>query len=492
MSILKSSVECLLSSFLGSRRACSGACFSLLLCSLFFASVILVGCRDLPNNRVRIFSQNNVDLVLEFDGRRITIDEGFIKIDGRTVSVSRTKFQIPPSLGIQVQNEHFHLVKPVADNSLAWQRTPSGIRICGLPLPDLLVPNSLIVKSNNPARFGVRLASDQYSMDPKWGILLAKEDAKEGAESVLIDYEVRRQRICTIASDVTGKLHLILGPLAAGSPSPPEIAKDMIPVVNVLAPAFEQNLAKSDIIPIAPSASSSAIFLPSLTVESKTSCGGANQENYNLLLAKTLVKLKSGNPIKICFVGDSVTCGCCVSQAAMAFPAAFISRLKNKFPQSLVKYSVFGAGGTTSQTQFDKYIKMLTHQKPELFPDLVVVEFVNDLSLSKSELVKNYTHFSNAMRSHGIEVVVCLPHWVSPTLYGFDRDEWHAISSRPYYTVLPELARSCSFAIADIGRRSRNAANEGLTPELLLADKVNHPNDRGHAIYAEELMKCLQ
>ncbi len=491
MSIIESSVNCSLSSFLTSRRACFSACFSLLL-SLTVACLLLIGCGNLQDNKVRIFSQNNVDLVLKFDGRRITIDEGTIKIDGRTVSISRTKFEIPTSLGIQVQNEPFQLVKPVADNSLAWQRTPSGVRICGLPLPDLMVQNSLVVKSKKPAHFGARLASDKYSLDPKWGILLANVNAKDSVESVLIDYQVRRQRICTIASDVTGKLHLVLGPLAAGSPSPPEVAKNMLPVVNILAPAFEQSLEKSDIMPIVPSTTTSAIFLPSPTVDSKTLSGAASQNNYHLLLSKTLAKLKSSKPTNICFVGDSVTCGCCVSQANMAFPAAFISRLKNKYPDSIVKYSVFGAGGTTSQTQFDNYIKTLTHQKRELLPDLVVVEFVNDLSLRGRELVKNYTHFADVMRSHDIEVIVCLPHWVSPTLYGFDRDEWHAISSRPYYTVLPELARSCRFAIADIGLRSRDAANEGLTPELLLADKVNHPNDRGHAIYAEELMKCLQ
>jgi hypothetical protein len=117
-----------------------------------------------------------------------------------------------------------------------------------------------------------------------------------------------------------------------------------------------------------------------------------------------------------------------------------------------------------------------------------VLEFVNDLSLPAEELLKNYSQTFAPTQASGSEVIVCLPHLPWPHFYG---QSWQTIADKQFYHVIPELARKNNCAVANIAYHWLHIDEEGLQPIDLMADQANHPNDYGHRIYAQELIKTI-
>lgn len=473
------------------------------------ACLALVGCSTKANTAVRLFSSGNTNLELVIEGRRINVAGGTVKVDGKTREIKPTSFDIPDSPGQNYKDESFQLVKPTEDNSLSWQRTPLGVKVCGLAVPNLLVTDSLQIIPMQRPNHQVPLARKEITLDKKWGIIFAAHDTAKASENVLLNYTVRQQRICTIAADRFGKLHLITGKLSRGSPSPPSVQADKLALINVLAPPFDAELEPEDVMLIKPKLTETVYPWTYADVEdSYHSIALKEKKKEKNCLRKTIQKLSEGSPVSICFIGDSVTYGCCASSPSGHFTNLLVEKLKRKYPSSSISWDVFAKGGSNSTTQFKNYLEEYASSNtlkvkvsasgvrnpPSIAvkPDLVIVEFVNDLSLPEEQVARNYSQFVEAMQVQGIETIICLPHLVNPTFYGLKSSDWLTIAQKPYYRVIAELAVQKKFALANVASRTLMAQREGLKPELLLADGANHPNDRGHQIYAEEIMSCLE
>jgi hypothetical protein len=63
---------------------------------------------------------------------------------------------------------------------------------------------------------------------------------------------------------------------------------------------------------------------------------------------------------------------------------------------------------------------------------------------------------------------------------------------RPYVLALRDFADKHHIALADASARWQHLAQEGLPYLTLLDNTINHPDDRGHRLFAEELWKCFQ
>ena len=61
-------------------------------------------------------------------------------------------------------------------------------------------------------------------------------------------------------------------------------------------------------------------------------------------------------------------------------------------------------------------------------------------------------------------------------------------------TVTREAPSACaiSIALADAAARWGHLWKEGLPYLTLLHNTINHPDDRGHRLFAEELWKCFR
>jgi len=63
---------------------------------------------------------------------------------------------------------------------------------------------------------------------------------------------------------------------------------------------------------------------------------------------------------------------------------------------------------------------------------------------------------------------------------------------RPYVLTLREFADKHNVALADASARWEHLWKEGLPYLTLLHNTINHPDDRGHRLFAEELWKCFR
>ena len=127
------------------------------------------------------------------------------------------------------------------------------------------------------------------------------------------------------------------------------------------------------------------------------------------------------------------------------------------------------------------------HSHPEAVEQNRQQQRLRDRKRRLTELVKN--NLALDLKQAGAEVVLCTPHLPAPQLMA--AASWQAVAAKPYIKFVRQTAASAQVALADVAARWNSLRREGLNPDFMLVDEVIHPNDRGHAIYAEELLKCF-
>jgi hypothetical protein len=69
--------------------------------------------------------------------------------------------------------------------------------------------------------------------------------------------------------------------------------------------------------------------------------------------------------------------------------------------------------------------------------------------------------------------------------------EMRELERRPYEFALREFASKHNIALADASARWEHLSKEGILYLTLLNNTINHPDDRGHRLFAEELWACF-
>jgi len=119
-------------------------------------------------------------------------------------------------------------------------------------------------------------------------------------------------------------------------------------------------------------------------------------------------------------------------------------------------------------------------------PDLVTIEFVNDMVLPEADVQKNYAWALAQLRAVGAEVILITPHFTMPEMMGhkFPRGS----ETRANVALLRKFAADNRIALADTSRRWDHLESEGIPYITLLDNGINHPNDRGHELFVKELL----
>ena len=272
--------------------------------------------------------------------------------------------------------------------------------------------------------------------------------------------------------DESGNAKLIQGKPVRSAPQGPDVSELFCPLAHIYVESNAQSLTPSAILPIL----STQTFNYPLDVR---------EHNHNVL-SNTLSKLKDSQPITVVFWGDSITGGADATNKGLCFANVFITTLKTKFPNASISAINLGVGGTNTNGRLAGFqADVLTHK-----PDLIVIEFVNDLLLPQKLLETNYNTVLLLAKHAGAEVILLSPHFPTPKLMGVK--DWASVGAMPYIRFLRHLTQTSQAALADVSLRWEHLDREGLRPDLMLVDRLIHPNDRGHAIYAEELIKCFE
>ena len=93
------------------------------------------------------------------------------------------------------------------------------------------------------------------------------------------------------------------------------------------------------------------------------------------------------------------------------------------------------------------------------------------------------------MSKLGAEVILITPHFTMPGMMGFKH--LREKEKRGYVLNLRRYAEEHGLAVADASARWEHLWKEGIPYVTLLRNGINHPDDRGHALFADELMKCF-
>ena len=399
-------------------------------------------------------------------GLSITVAPGKCRVDRGTATVAKpVTRQLDPVTVHQVRNERTRLG---ADKPQGWARgTP--LKQCigaGVPLPGRLVPGSVVAKPTPDGKPYV-LGKD-YLLDETWAMLGRVEGGAIGPRKlVCVDYAYSLARLDTVQVSPTGEVSVRKGIELKTCPHPAGALGGCLALANVFVDYNATRLTTRDIFPIG------APLPPPTHAELATKASR---------VPKARKTLAEGGKLRIGFWGDSVTCGGDASRHEHRFPDGFVLALRQRHPKATIEFFNAGIGGSSTNGRLPNLDKDVIQKKP----DLVIIEFVNDMGLSPKAMRDHYYKAIDQVRAIGGEVILVTPHFTMPSMMGFE-DVW-GTDKRAACQALRDIAEQKQVGLADAARVWQHLATIGLPYTTLLFNGINHPDDRGHRIFIDQLL----
>lgn len=168
--------------------------------------------------------------------------------------------------------------------------------------------------------------------------------------------------------------------------------------------------------------------------------------------------------------------------------------LRKQFPGSEITLTTAAWGGRNTDSFLNeppesKYNFDRAVIKPH--PDLIVMEFVNDAYMNPEMVEQKYSALLSRFQPIGAEWIILTPHYVRP--------DWMAAPSvrvetdpRPYVAGVRAFAAKHHVALADASLRWGHLLKEGIPYTTLLSNSINHPDDRGHRMFALSLIELFR
>ena len=316
-----------------------------------------------------------------------------------------------------------------------------------------------------------------YVVHPVSGSLGIGPDPSVTANApITIDYTYRLRRLDSKIKSADGTVEIRAGKPALSIPEPPALKAGEVRLANIFVD-YGCDGTGAEVYPVEESSDEA---------ETGTTVGR---------IPKTMAKIATGEPVKIVCWGDSVTVGGDASSPEYRYSSVFARRLKAKYPDKPIEVETIAVGGSNSRQWLwpEKYPgrEGCDWQRiVEAKPNLVTLEFVNDAGLSGATLEQVYDEIFGRVQALGAELILITPHFTKPEMMGFKT--LREPEKRSYVLGLRAYAEKHNLALADASSRWEHLWKEGLPYVTLLRNGINHPDDRGHAMFADELMKCFE
>lgn len=405
---------------------------------------------------------------LEKPSMAVIVEAGTYTVRGHAVKVASTvQLAVEPRSAVHVKAEEHILTE---GDTGTWAGATSLNKVLGpvdtgTRLPNVLDADSVVVYSG-AARDTVYVVDKDYKLDRVWGGLARVDGgAMPKGAKVLVDYTVCLQRIDTVQVSKNGVASIKKGTSAAVCAPDTEPDPGCTPLANVYVCYQTSAVTSSDIYPLSKQHLSWRDFV-------KTS----GKEN----LAHTLGLLKAGSPVTVVCWGDSVTAGGSASSPDKCYVELFRARLKAAYPKSKITLINAGIGGSNTNSRHDGYDKEVLSYNP----DLITVEFVNDIGMGPDTIKKNWAEFVSRARQKNpsVEFILITPHNVMP--------EWMTGFAKSA-DAMRQAAVDNNVALADANNVWMNLRTVGIPYLSLLANGINHPNDLGHDVFAVSIMELM-
>jgi lysophospholipase L1-like esterase len=392
---------------------------------------------------------------------------------------ARVDLSVSNATLVSVSDERYENL-PIYEPQVApWAR---GARLKGVvtsetTAPDSLVPESVVVKSA-PGAAQALVRGRDYDLEPQWGTFGRIAGGLPVGATVYVDYRHGLHRIDTIAVNGSGRVSLRQGKPHNATPKPPTLGADEVAIANLWVPARLAGLGADNVFPIVE---------PTYRPPRHARAPAAD------LLPNAWRKLTRGEPIHVLAWGDSVTAGGEASSIENRWQNRFVALLRDRFPRAQIKLTTAGWGGRNSdsflneppESEWNFERAVIAHK-----PDLIVMEFVNDSGFSPELVERKYTHLLERFKAIGAEWAILTPHLVWPPWMGKQTSKIEE-DPRPYVAGVRAFAAKHRVALADASLRYCHLVKEGIPYITLMVNSLNHPDDRGHEMFALSLMELF-
>ena len=405
----------------------------------------------------------------------VAVGPGSATLQGQEVTIANeVTLTVPPAPVVSVRDEAHASLPVLNERAGGWMK---GARLAKLVTQEcsatgLLIPGSVRLR---PEGGGAPFALGRdFQVDGFWATLGRIEGGGISADQrVLIDYDYSPCRLDSVVADEGGRLRLVVGEPGVGAILLPAMAKGEVAVANIWVPGNTERLTEENLYPIEPTPKK------------------ATQSVAEALLPHTLAKLQAGQDVKIVAWGDSVTYGGGVrGEIDLWYQNRFAALLRERFLAAKITMLTAAWPGGNSNGYMTAppggahdFVRDVLDPKP----DLVTIEFVNDAYLNEEQTQTHYAEIMRRLSGVGAEVILIAPHLVRPDWMGvqtlkFDDDP------RPYVKGLRRFAAGNHIALADASARWCRLWREGIPYVTLEANSINHPDARGHEIFAQALI----
>jgi len=226
-----------------------------------------------------------------------------------------------------------------------------------------------------------------------------------------------------------------------------------------------------------------ALVVQGQTVESAIADPATYLSDLNAEMQKEWPKNRT---INLVFHGHSVPAGYFKTpqvNTLAAYPNLILKKLKAMYPFAVVNVIVTAIGGENSVKGAERFERdVICHH-----PDLILIDYgLNDRGCGLEKAYIAWNQMIKQAKNHGIKVILLTPSPDQSVNYSDSSNEL-----KKHADQIRKIAAENQVGLADSYK-----AFEFLYPDKEQLGKfmsqVNHPNQRGHELIANELMKWLQ
>lgn len=206
----------------------------------------------------------------------------------------------------------------------------------------------------------------------------------------------------------------------------------------------------------------------------------AEGQGQKRFVERTVEDLQNGCDVTIVAFGDSITAGFAVRRG---FPSFWKEMLQKKYPEARIGMINSGTSGDTTMDGLARLDwSVLSYE-----PDLVTINFgINDcvLGLGLEEFEMNFVEMVRRIRSGSGSKVLLLSSQPLETP-PYDR------LVLDYYQTIERVAREMDVGFVDVYGAWMERVRQGMPLGTLILPGLDHPNEEGYRIIAEELMRLF-
>ena len=383
---------------------------------------------------------------------------------------------VAPSEAVTVNGEKYDTLLDFDPNGAGWSKgTPlTGVRACECTVKGALDAASLVVRDGIDTTAVTFEKGRDFDADLDWGTVGRLPEGRIGpGQPVFVSYRYARRRLDSVVRSTDGRITIRRGEPQVAMCVPPELAPGETRLANIFISGMLPALATDNLFPILETAyPESPKPVPSMA---------------EVRLPATMEKLRSGQSLLILAWGDSVT-------TYQRWQKMFVERLQAKYPRAKIELVTEAWGGRNTGSYLTEppgsehnYAEKVLARKP----DLIVSEFVNDASLTPSQVEEQYGKLLADFRAIGAEWIILTPHYVIPDWMGLTSQQNIDDDPRPYVAGLRLFAEERRLALADASRRYGRLWRQGIPYLTLMENNINHPNEFGHTLFADSLIELF-